>query len=303
MVLPISSACPRVDRPVSRLLLPTERLAANCFASAARCGPLTLRKQYRDSHYTKRHAVTLCSSDRLCFWFQELFPLLFRSAFLLLHSTGSLSVSREYLASPTGWSRLIRRNSSCSRYSGYSLKLRLASTIRNAIMLYGWTFPEEHSTHQFSCHNDNVVLQPLMPSRRWLGCSRSLATGESLLALHSAGAKMFQFALASTVGRLVFNRIGLSHSKSPDQGYFAYPKLIAALSRPSSPRSQGIRRTPLLTHRCHTDNVWSIYFRFNYFFLFIIMSRSFENIQSIGISKWRITVRTVDPLRMQSKVL
>ena len=71
-----------------------------------------------------------------------------------LHSTGSLSVSREYLALPDGPGRFTQ-NSSCSALLRIPLGfawLRIRSC--HALWLY---FPE-HSAHQLSCHG--VVLQP-----------------------------------------------------------------------------------------------------------------------------------------------
>ena len=82
------------------------------------------------------------------------------------HGTGSLSVSREYLALPDGPGRFTQ-NSSCSALLRIPLGfawLRIRSC--HALWLY---FPE-HSAHQLSCHG--VVLQP-HPCRNMdgLGCS------------------------------------------------------------------------------------------------------------------------------------
>ena len=71
-----------------------------------------------------------------------------------LHSTGSLSVSREYLALPDGPGRFTQ-NSSCSALLRIPLGLGwLRIRSYHALWLY---FPE-HSAHQLSCHI--VVLQP-----------------------------------------------------------------------------------------------------------------------------------------------
>ena len=83
-----------------------------------------------------------------------------------LHSTGSLSVSREYLALPDGPGRFTQ-NSSCSALLRIPLGfawLRIRSC--HALWLY---FPE-HSAHQLSCHD--VVLQPhTCRNMGGLGCS------------------------------------------------------------------------------------------------------------------------------------
>jgi hypothetical protein len=112
-----------------------------------------------------------------------------------LHSTGSLSVSREYLALPDGPGRFTQ-NSSCSALLRIPLGfawLRIRSC--HALWLY---FPE-HSAHQLSCHG--VVLQP-HPCRNMDGLGYSPFArhywGNHCLFSFPAGTKMFQFpALAS----------------------------------------------------------------------------------------------------------
>ena len=71
-----------------------------------------------------------------------------------LHSTGSLSVSREYLALPDGPGRFTQ-NSSCSALLRIPLRFRMLR-IRNYHALW-LNFPE-HSTHILS--SDVEVLQP-----------------------------------------------------------------------------------------------------------------------------------------------
>ena len=112
-----------------------------------------------------------------------------------LHSTGSLSVSREYLALPDGPGRFTQ-NSSCSALLRIPLGfawLRIRSS--HALWLY---FPE-HSAHQLSCHG--VVLQPhTCRNMGGLGCSPFARHywGDHCLFSFPAGTKMFQFpALAS----------------------------------------------------------------------------------------------------------
>ena len=70
-----------------------------------------------------------------------------------LHSTGALSVSREYLALPDGPGRF-RQNSSCSALVRIPLGFAWLR-IRGCHAL--WLYFPEHSAHQLSCHG--VVLQ------------------------------------------------------------------------------------------------------------------------------------------------
>ena len=112
-----------------------------------------------------------------------------------LHSTGSLSVSREYLALPDGPGRFTQ-NSSCSAL----LRILLCFDnirIRNCHAL--WSFFPESSSLMSSCNG--VVLQP-HPCRNMdgLGCSPFARHywGNHCLFSFPAGTKMFQFpALAS----------------------------------------------------------------------------------------------------------
>ena len=114
-----------------------------------------------------------------------------------LHSTGSLSVSREYLALPDGPGRFTQ-NSSCSAL----LRILLCFDnirIRNCHAL--WSFFPESSSLMSSCNG--VVLQP-HPCRNMdgLGCSPFARHywGNHCLFSFPAGTKMFQFpALASNI--------------------------------------------------------------------------------------------------------
>ena len=112
-----------------------------------------------------------------------------------LHSTGSLSVSREYLALPDGPGRFTQ-NSSCSALLRIPLGVGWLR-IRNYHALW-LNFPE-HSSRQLSCHN--VVLQPHQcRNMDGLGCSPFARhyLGNHCLFSFPAGTKMFQFpALAS----------------------------------------------------------------------------------------------------------
>ena len=145
-----------------------------------------------------------------------------------LHSTGSLSVSREYLALPDGPGRFTQ-NSSCSALLRIPLGfawLRIRSC--HALWLY---FPE-HSAHQLSCHG--VVLQP-HPCRNMDGLGYSPVArhywGNHYLFSSPAGTKMFQFpAFASRTGGIIsLQDIGLSHSEiRGSRAICASPRLFAA---------------------------------------------------------------------------
>ena len=164
-----------------------------------------------------------------------------------LHSTGSLSVSREYLALPDGPGRFTQ-NSSCSALLRIPLGLsRLRVRSCHALWLY---FPE-HSAHRLSCQN--VVLQPHT-------CRNTGGLGSSPFARHywgnhclfsfPAGTKMFQFpALASRIaGWYLFKVPGCPIRKSADQRSFAPTRSLSQLITSFiASESQGIRHAPLLT--------------------------------------------------------
>ena len=145
-----------------------------------------------------------------------------------LHSTGSLSVSREYLALPDGPGRFTQ-NSSCSAL----LRILLCFDnirIRNCHAL--WSFFPESSSLMSSCNG--VVLQP-HPCRNMdgLGCSPFARHywGNHCLFSFPAGTKMFQFpALASIIGWITgLQPVGLSHSEIRGSKVICtYPQLIAA---------------------------------------------------------------------------
>ena len=176
-----------------------------------------------------------------------------------LHSTGSLSVSREYLALPDGPGRFTQ-NSSCSALLRIPLGfawLRIRSC--HALWLY---FPE-HSAHQLSCHG--VVLQP-HPCRNMdgLGCSPFARHywGNHCLFSFPAGTKMFQFpALASKLSWIIsLQDIGLSHSEiSGSKVICTSPKLIAAyhvLHRLREPRHPPCALTYFLSYRSRMVDIY-----------------------------------------------
>ena len=176
-----------------------------------------------------------------------------------LHSTGSLSVSREYLALPDGPGRFTQ-NSSCSALLRIPLGfawLRIRSC--HALWLY---FPE-HSAHQLSCHG--VVLQP-HPCRNMdgLGCSPFARHywGNHCLFSFPAGTKMFQFpALASCNDQVAcLQHAGLSHSEIRGSKVICtYPQLIAAyhvLHRLREPRHPPCALTYFLSYRSRMVDIY-----------------------------------------------
>ena len=164
-----------------------------------------------------------------------------------LHSTGSLSVSREYLALPDGPGRFTQ-NSSCSAL----LRIPLCFDnirVRNFHAL--WLDFPEHSSLLLSCNI--VVLQPH-------SCRNMNGLGYSPFARHywgnhclfsfPAGTKMFQFpALASSIaGWYLFKVPGCPIRKSADQRSFAPTRSLSQLITSFiASESQGIRHAPLLT--------------------------------------------------------
>ena len=145
-----------------------------------------------------------------------------------LHSTGSLSVSREYLALPDGPGRFTQ-NSSCSALLRIPLRF---SWLRVRAYHPLWSNFPDASTHQLSSYV--VVLQPH-------GCRNNHGLGYSPFARHylgnhylfslPAGTKMFQFpAFASGISRIIsLQDIGLSHSEIRGSKVICtYPRLIAA---------------------------------------------------------------------------
>ena len=142
-----------------------------------------------------RHHPLTGSDFLLAYGFRFSFTPLPRFFSPFPHGTGSLSVSREYLALPDGPGRFTQ-NSSCSAL----LRILLCFDnirIRNCHAL--WSFFPESSSLMSSCND--VVLQP-HPCRNMdgLGCSPFARHywGNHCLFSFPAGTKMFQFpALAS----------------------------------------------------------------------------------------------------------
>ena len=144
------------------------------------------------------------------------------------HGTGSLSVSREYLALRDG-PRGFRQDYSCPallRIPPGHISIR----IRNCHPLW-LNFPE-HSTLDMSAKTWSYNPCDALPQRRFgLIPGRSPLLGESLLFSFPAGTKMFQFpALASLHwAGMTAEAAGLSHSEiAGSRVICTYPALIAA---------------------------------------------------------------------------
>ena len=219
-----------------------------------------------------------------------------------LHSTGSLSVSREYLALPDGPGRFTQ-NSSCSALLRIplcfvSLRVRACHPLR--------TYFPEGSTHEISCNG--AVLQPHI-------CRNIGGLGYSPFARHywgnhclfsfPAGTKMFQFpALASRVaGCHPFRMTGCPIRKSADQRSFATRSLSQLITSFIASESQGIRHVPFLAFFAVSVRAFrpgtAYTFSFNFTFSVATCHRSSEYprdrvAERIGcacpfIPKWRIT--------------
>ena len=145
-----------------------------------------------------------------------------------LHSTGSLSVSREYLALPDGPGRFTQ-NSSCSAL----LRIPLCfARLRVRVCHTLWTAFPDCSARLISCND--AVLQP-RPCRNMAGLGSSPFArhywGNHCLFSFPAGTKMFQFpAFASRTGGIIsLQDIGLSHSEiRGSRAICASPRLFAA---------------------------------------------------------------------------
>ena len=190
-----------------------------------------------------------------------------------LHSTGSLSVSREYLALPDGPGRFTQ-NSSCSALLRIPLGfgwLRIRSY--HALWLY---FPE-HSAHQLSCHN--VVLQPhTCRNMDGLGCSPFARHywGNHYLFSFPAGTKMFQFpALASRIADDIPSGYRVVPFGNPRiKGHLHLPAAYRSLSRPSSPpRAKASAMCPYLLFVLPITYGRYILSAFNFTFFGHIMSK------------------------------
>ena len=164
-----------------------------------------------------------------------------------LHSTGSLSVSREYLALPDGPGRFTQ-NSSCSALLRIPLNF-VSLRIRSYHALW-LNFPE-HSSHEISCYI--VVLQPQV-------CRNITGLGYSPFARHYWGNHCYflflQVLRCFSSLRLPpgscrddrRRRPGCPIRKSAGQGIFApYRGLSQLITSFIASESQGIRHVPFPT--------------------------------------------------------
>ena len=208
-----------------------------------------------------------------------------------LHSTGSLSVSREYLALPDGPGRFTQ-NSSCSALLRIPLGfawLRIRSC--HALWLY---FPE-HSAHQLSCHG--VVLQP-HPCRNMDGLGYSPFArhywGNHCLFSFPAGTKMFQFPALASIIRMdgIPSEYRVVPFGNPRiKGHLHLPAAYRSLSRPSSPpRAKASAMCPYLLFVLPITYGRYILsaFNFTFFWSHHVKERCF-NYKTIIKTEWRIT--------------
>ena len=220
-----------------------------------------------------------------------------------LHSTGSLSVSREYLALPDGPGRFTQ-NSSCSALLRIplcfvSLRVRACHPLR--------TYFPEGSTHEISC-NGAVLQLHICRNIGGLGSSPFARHywGNHCLFSFPAGTKMFQFpALASRIaGCHPFRMTGCPIRKSADQRSFAPTRSLSQLITSFiASESQGIRHVPFLAFLPFPSKALRLRtaytFSFNFTFSVTTCHRSSEYprdraAERIGcaypfIPKWRIT--------------
>ena len=129
-----------------------------------------------------------------------------------IHSTGSLSVSYEYLALPDGPGRFTQ-DFSCPALLRITLRFFMLR-VQDCHFLR-CHFPET-STHMIASVYCGPTT-PSLPRQRRFGLfpGRSPLLGESFLFSFPAGTKMFQFpAFASCISRIMYLQyIGLSHSE------------------------------------------------------------------------------------------
>ena len=148
-----------------------------------------------------------------------------------LHSTRSLSVSREYLALPDGPGRFAQ-DSSCPALLRIPL-CRISLHILDYHRLWSH-FPKcsVHDLHTMSrSYNPSNALR-----RHWFGLFpvRSPLLGESLLFSFPAGTKMFQFPAYASAWRMPSARRVVPFGNLRVNGYLRLTEAYRSLSRPSS---------------------------------------------------------------------
>ena len=147
-----------------------------------------------------------------------------------LHSTRSLSVSREYLALPDGPGRFAQ-DSSCPAL----LRIPLCCISLHILDYHRlWSHFPKCSVHDLHTMSRCLQPQPRLATPLVWAVPRSLATTRGIIHLFSlpAGTKMFQFpalALLPKVRVTVLQTARLSHSEIfGSKVICTYPKLIAA---------------------------------------------------------------------------
>ena len=199
-----------------------------------------------------------------------------------LHSTGSLSVSREYLALRDG-PRGFTQNFSCSGLLRILLSMNIDSNTRLSLSLARLS-----NRFFFAVQVYIVVLQPRICRNIFgLGCS---AFARHYLRNHYYFLFLRVLRCFSSPGWLGFSTVSLSRWVAPFgypriKGYLHLPVAFRSLSRPSSPpraKASSIRPLLLSFSRIDTGLLFGsiLIFVFCSFLSFYIMSK---------ILLWRIT--------------
>ena len=240
------------------------------FASAADLKILNLAgKSNSQVHYAKgtpsQHKAAPTACRRMVSGTISLFYSKCFSPFL--HSTGSLSVSREYLALPDGPGRFTQ-NFSCSALLriplGFVL-LRIPGCHRL------WLIFPDHSSHKISSHN--VVLQPHL-------CRNKNGLGYSPFARHYQGNHYYFLFLQvlrcfsslrqppSQMDNISSRYWVVPFGNLRIKGHLHLPEAYRSLSRPSSPpRAKASAMRPcLLSFKRNFDMNLHIYVRFDIYF-------------------------------------
>ena len=149
-----------------------------------------------------------------------------------LHSTGSLSVSWEYLALPDGPGGFAQ-DSSCPAL----LRIPLSHImLRIQVFHLLWMNFPDHSAHIQCTTTWSYNPGDALPQRRFgLFPVRSPLLGESCLLSLPAGTKMFQFPAYASAWRMPFTRRVVPFGNLRVNGYLRLTEAYRSLSRPSSP--------------------------------------------------------------------
>ena len=198
------------------------------------------------------------------------------------HGTGSLSVSREYLALPDGPGRFTQ-NSSCSALLRIPLRF-VSLRVRDCHPL--WTDFPDCSTHEISC--DAAVLQPLPCRNMDWALPRSLATTGGIIVYFLFLRVLRCFSSPRWpppgVDGIPSGCRVVPFGNPRIKGHLHLPAAYRSLSRPSSPpRAKASAMRPCLLF----FNFRNRKYTFSLYFAFIVPSchRTFTSRKV----EWRIT--------------